>query len=93
MTAQRFPVSGLIVQSARPDLQPGGLEVSSLKQLWNGQAVMLMAILLACYHESCNSAMHGVLDTPPSLIQRATVIVSESLLELGFDQLLGTNPI
>ena len=76
-----------------PDLQVSGLEVSSLKQLWNGQAVALMAILLTCYHECCNSAMHGVLDTPPSLIQRATVIVSESLLGLSIDQSLDTNPI
>ena len=41
-----------------------GLEVSSLKQLWNGQAVMLMLILLAC----CNYAMCGVLDTHPTLM-------------------------
>ena len=53
MAIQCFPVSGLIIQSANPDLQPERLEVSSLKQLWNGQAVMLMLILLAC----CNYAM------------------------------------
>ena len=93
MTAPRFPVSGLIIQSAGPDLQPGRLEVSSLKQLWNGHRCVTAMCALTYLLLPLNTAMYGVLDTPPSLIQRAKVIVSESLLGLSIDQSLDTNPI